>query len=212
MKENLTELVFVLDKSGSMAGLENDTVGGFNTLLQKQKVLDGEANVTTVLFNTTDTMLYFRKNIQFVTEMTTEDFVVGGGTALLDSFGNMIDLIGKALSDTKEEDRPSKVIFVIMTDGEENSSQKYSVSQIKQMVERQRQQYSWEFVFLGANIDAISTAESYGMNAQHACPIFVGSYIESFGSIDNAVSSYRINKKIDDKWANNMKEKKEMNV
>lgn len=212
MKENLTELVFVLDKSGSMAGLENDTVGGFNTLLQKQKVLDGEANVTTVLFNTTDTMLYFRKNIQFVTEMTTEDFVVGGGTALLDSFGNMIDLIGKALSDTKEEDRPSKVIFVIMTDGEENSSQKYSVSQIKQMVERQRQQYSWEFVFLGANIDAISTAESYGMNAQHACSIFVGSYIESFGSIDNAVSSYRINNKIDDKWANNMKEKKEMNV
>lgn len=212
MKENLTELVFVLDKSGSMAGLENDTVGGFNTLLQKQKVLDGEANVTTVLFNTTDTMLYFRKNIQFVTEMTTEDFVVGGGTALLDSFGNMIDLIGKALSDTKEEDRPSKVIFVIMTDGEENSSQKYSVSQIKQMVERQRQQYSWEFVFLGANIDAISTAESYGMNSQHACSISGGCYIESFGSIDNAVSSYRINNKIDDKWANNMKEKKEMNV
>lgn len=164
MKDNLTELVFILDNSGSMEGREKDVIGGFNSMLKKQKEVEGEAKVTTVLFNWEDTILYYRRSLELVPEMTSDDYIVGGGTALFDCFGAMIDSIGEVLLNTPENDRPSKVVFVIMTDGEENSSKRYTQEQIKQMVERQSYVYSWDFIYLGADIDAFELEEMYGFH------------------------------------------------
>ena len=168
MKKGLTELVFILDKSGSMSGLEKDTIGGFNAMLEKQKVVEGECRITTVLFSQRDFLLHDRIDIQAVGLMTEEEYSVGGSTALLDAIGKAINKIGNAQKATAEDYRAEKVMFVIITDGEENSSLVYSSERVKAMIERQKNKYNWEFIFLGANIDAVETARNFGIAADRA--------------------------------------------
>lgn len=168
MKKNLTEMVFILDKSGSMHHLTEDTIGGFNSLIDKQRLEPGEAYVTTVLFDDRYRKLHDHVNIQDVKPITNNEYHAGGCTALLDAVGSTIDSVGKRLSETPEEERPEKVVFVIVTDGEENSSIEFSKSKVKEMIEHQQSKYSWIFMFLGANIDAVSEASNLGINMEFA--------------------------------------------
>lgn len=168
MKKNCTELVFILDRSGSMAGLESDTIGGFNSLLQKQKAQEGEARVTTVLFDDRYELLHDRIDIQGVAPITPREYYVRGCTALLDAMGRTIRKIANAQRSTAPELRAEKVLFVITTDGMENASQSYRAHQVKAMVEWQRAEFGWEFLFLGANIDAIAAARRFGIDADRA--------------------------------------------
>ena len=168
MKKNLTELVFILDKSGSMSGLEKDTIGGFNSLLDQQRKVDGECVITTVLFDNRYELLHDRIDIRAVQPITGKEYFVGGSTALLDAIGKTIHKIGAVQKNTAEEYRAEKVMFVIITDGEENASRCYSSMQIRQMIQRQKERYGWEFIFLGANIDAVETAGRFGIDADRA--------------------------------------------
>ena len=168
MKKGLTEVVFILDRSGSMAGLEQDTIGGFNSLLEKQKKEEGEAYVSVVLFDDRTEVLYDRVDINKVEPMTDRQYYVRGCTALLDALGGAIHHIGHVHKYAHDEDRPEKTIFVITTDGMENASREYSYDRVKKMVERQKEKYGWEFLFLGANMDAIETAGRFGISADRA--------------------------------------------
>lgn len=168
MKTNITELVFILDRSGSMAGLEGDTIGGYNSMLKKQKEEQGDALVTTVLFDDQYELLHDRINIKGVNLITERDYFVRGTTALLDAIGRTIKKIANAQRHTMEEQRPDKTIFVITTDGMENASREYTYEKIKNMVELEKEKYDWEFIFLGANIDAISTAARFGISSDRA--------------------------------------------
>ena len=168
MKKNLTELVFILDRSGSMSGLESDTIGGYNSMLQKQKNTEGEAFVSTVLFDDSSEVLFDRVPLDKMPNMTSNDYYVRGCTALLDALGGAIHHIGNVHKYAREEDVPEKTIFVITTDGMENASRMYSYDKVKKMVERQKEKYGWEFIFLGANIDAIETAGRFGISADRA--------------------------------------------
>ena len=168
MKKNLTEIVFILDRSGSMRGLEPDTIGGFNSLVEKQKKEDGEAIISTVLFDDNQEVLHDRVDIQKIQPMTENEYYVRGCTALLDAVGGAIHHIGNVHKYAREEDRPEKTLFIITTDGMENSSHRYSYAKVKQMVERQKEKYGWEFLFLGANIDAIGEAAKFGINENRA--------------------------------------------
>ncbi|MGI6733027.1 MAG: vWA domain-containing protein [Anaerovoracaceae bacterium] len=168
MKKGLTELVFILDKSGSMSGLEADTIGGFNSMLAKQQAVEGECNITTVLFDNNYELLHDRIDIRAVSPITEKEYQVGGTTALLDAIGMTIHKIGNAQKHTAEDYRAEKVMFVIITDGEENSSRKYSVEKVKAQIERQKTKYGWEFIFLGANIDAVETAGRFGIASDRA--------------------------------------------
>ena len=168
MRENLTELVFILDRSGSMSGLEADTIGGFNSLITKQQKEEGEAIVSTVLFDDQTEVIHDRVKIEKVEKMTDKDYYVRGCTALLDAIGGAIHHIGNGHKYAREEDRPSKTLFVITTDGMENASRKYTLNKVKTMIERQKGKYNWEFLFLGANIDAIEVAGKMGIAASHA--------------------------------------------
>ena len=168
MKKNLTELVMILDRSGSMSGLENDTIGGYNGMLKKQRETEGEVLVSTVLFDHKIEVLHDRVPLDKVTEMTAKDYYVRGCTALLDAVGGAIHHIGNVHKYAREEDRPEKTIFVITTDGMENASRQYSYDRVKQMVKHEKEKYGWEFLFLGANIDAIETAGRFGISADRA--------------------------------------------
>ena len=168
MKKNLTELVFILDKSGSMSGLEKDTIGGFNSMLEQQRKVDGECVITTVLFGNRYELLHDRIDIRAVQPITGKEYFVGGSTALLDAIGRTIHKIGTAQKNTAEAYRAEKVMFVIITDGEENASRCYSAAQIRQMIQHQKESYGWEFIFLGANIDAVETAGRFGIDADRA--------------------------------------------
>ena len=168
MKKNLTELVMILDRSGSLSGLESDTIGGYNSMLKKQRETEGEVLVSTVLFDHNTEVLHDRVPLDKVPEMTEKDYYVRGCTALLDAVGGAIHHIGNVHKYAREEDRPEKTIFVITTDGMENASRQYSYDRVKQMVERQKEKYGWEFLFLGANIDAIKTAGRFGISADRA--------------------------------------------
>jgi uncharacterized protein YegL len=168
MKKGLTEIVFILDRSGSMSGLEKDTIGGFNTTIEKQKQEEGEAIVSTVLFDNNMEVLHDRVSLEKVAPLTDKEYYARGCTALLDAIGGAIHHIGNVHKYAREEDRPEKTIFVITTDGYENASHRYTSDRVKQMVERQKQKYGWEFIFLGANIDAIETARNFGIDEERA--------------------------------------------
>ena len=168
MKKGLTEIVFILDRSGSMSGLEQDTIGGFNSMIQKQKQEEGEALVSTVLFNNQSSVIHDRVKVQNVAPMTCNEYFVGGSTALLDAIGGAIHHIGNVHKYAREEDIPEHTLFVITTDGMENASHLYSSDKVKTMIQRQKEKYGWEFLFLGANIDAVETAASFGISQDRA--------------------------------------------
>lgn len=168
MKSGLTEMVFILDKSGSMAGLEKDTIGGYNAMLKEQQNIAGQCIITTVLFSSTYDIIHDRQDIQGVAAVTESNYRVGGGTALLDAIGDSIEKIKNSQKNTKPQYQAEKVMFVIITDGEENSSRKYSSDEIKSKIQHQKDKYNWEFIFLGANIDAVETAGKFGIPAERA--------------------------------------------
>ena len=168
MRKNLTEIVFILDRSGSMSGLEADTIGGFNSMIEKQKKTEGEALISTVLFDNTSEVIHDRMSVQNIKPMTVEDYTVRGCTALLDAIGGAIHHIGNVHKYARAEDVPEHTMFVITTDGMENASRRYDSEKVKKMIERQKEKYGWEFLFLGANIDAVETARHFGISEDRA--------------------------------------------
>lgn len=208
MKKGLTELVFILDRSGSMSGLEKDTIGGFNSLLEKQKKEEGECIVSTVLFDDRYELLHDRIQIQGIAPITDREYFVRGSTALLDAMGVTINKIGNAQKHTVEAERAEKVLFVITTDGMENASREYSAEKIRSMVEHQKTKYGWEFLFLGANIDAVATAESMGIQRDRATNFVAdadGTKL-NYLAMNEAVVNYRKNKKMDANWKASIEE------
>jgi len=201
MRQDCSELAFILDRSGSMAGLESDTIGGFNAFLEKQKALPGEARLTTVLFNHHDYLLHDRLDIRAVAPLTAKEYSVGGSTALLDAVGRTIEKIGSALEHTAEEYRAGRVLVVITTDGLENASREYSLDRVKRMIERQKE-CGWEFLFLGANIDAVEAAGNLGIapdRAQNYCPDAVGTAL-NFHAVSAAAAFFRESGAMDARW------------
>ena len=168
MRKGLTEVIFILDRSGSMSGLEADTIGGFNSMIEKQRREEGEACISTVLFDDRTEVLYDRVPIAKAEPMNDEQYYVRGSTALLDAVGGAIHHIANVHKYAREEDRPEKTLFIITTDGMENSSRIYTYDKVKKMVEKQKEKYGWEFLFLGANIDAIEVAGRFGIEADRA--------------------------------------------
>lgn len=168
MKKGLTEIVFILDRSGSMGGLETDTIGGYNSLIERQKKEEGEAYVSTVLFDDVCEVLHDRVPLKSIKPMTDREYYVRGCTALLDAIGGAIHHIGNVHKYAREEDRPEKTLFIITTDGQENSSKRYTYDKVKHMVERQKEKFGWEFLFLGANIDAVAEAGRFGIKSDRA--------------------------------------------
>ena len=168
MKTDLTELVFILDRSGSMGGLESDTIGGFNAMLARQKAQPGECRITTVLFDDKLEMLHDRIDLKAASQITENEYFVRGSTALLDAIGMTINKIIGVQKNTSEDYRAEKVMFVITTDGMENASREYSYGKVKELVERQKQNFGWEFIFLGANIDAVEVAGRFGIAGNRA--------------------------------------------
>ena len=208
MKKNLTEIVFILDRSGSMAGLEKDTIGGFNSMINRQKQADGEAYISTVLFDTETQVIHDRKNLKTIAPMTEKDYFVRGCTALVDAIGGAIHHIGNVHKYAREEDRPEKTLFIITTDGMENASRKYSSDKVKQMIERQKSKYGWEFLFLGANIDAVETAGKFGIQADRA----VNYHSDKKGTalnyevLSEAISSVRASRPLESNWKHRIDE------
>jgi uncharacterized protein YegL len=193
MKENLTEIVTILDHSGSMANLTGDTIGGYNNFISEQKKLPGEAVLTTVLFNNGYTVLHDGIPIQNAKPITTDEYRAEGSTALLDAIGKTVNKIGTKLHNTEEQNRPSKVIVLIVTDGEENSSKEFTHEQIKEMVKRQQDIYSWQFLFFGANIDSFDVGQSIGVNIKYTADFSangVGVH-RLYNVINCATTSYR---------------------
>lgn len=168
MRKGLTEVVFILDRSGSMSGLEADTIGGFNSMIEKQQKEEGEALISTVLFDDEAEVLYDRVPIGKVEPMNDKQYFVRGCTALLDAIGGAIHHIGNVHKYARDEDRPEKTLFIITTDGMENASVNYDYKRIKKMIERQKKKYHWEFIFLGANIDAVEVAGRFGVERSRA--------------------------------------------
>lgn len=202
MKENLTEIVFILDKSGSMGGLEKDTIGGYNAFLEKQKQVEGEAFVSTVLFSDKSEVLHDRVPLSKIEPLNDSQYSVGGCTALLDAVGRAIHHIGNVHKYAREEDVPAKTIFVITTDGEENASREYDYKTIKQMIERQQEKYNWEFLFLGANIDAAGEACKLGIRGDRAVLYVcdgVGTAL-NFGTISETIGRFRHGEEISSDW------------
>ena len=202
MKTNLTEVVFLLDRSGSMHGLERDTIGGFNSMIAQQQQAEGEALISTILFDNTSEVLHDRVPVRDIRPMTDRDYTVRGCTALLDAIGGAIHHIGNIHKYARPEDVPQHTMFVITTDGMENASRRYSAAAVRQMIERQKERYGWEFLFLGANIDAIETAGRFGIDADHA----VNYRCDSTGTalnyevIGEAICSVRGNKQLNADW------------
>jgi len=200
-KNGATELVFILDKSGSMSGLESDTIGGFNSLLRKQKEQEGECFVTTVLFSNESETVHDRLPLDKVPEMTAKDYVVGGCTALIDAIGGAVEHVAAIHRYARPEDVPAHVVFAIMTDGMENASRRFTAEQVKKEIER-RKEDGWEFLFIGANIDAVETAGSFGIGADRAVNYRAdrrGTKL-SFNAVGKAMGACRRGKAVEAEW------------
>jgi len=206
MKKDLTEIVFILDRSGSMAGLEDDTIGGFNAMIEKQKKEPGEALVSTVLFDNRCTVIHDRADIQRIKPLTRKEYYVRGCTALLDAVGSAIHHIGNVHKYARDEDRPEKTLFVITTDGMENASRKYSYDRLKAMIERQKEKYGWEFLFLGANIDAAGEAARFGIGADRAANYLADEAGTAviYETVSEAVCCFRAAQGVPDNWKENI--------
>lgn len=204
----MTELVFILDRSGSMAGLEADTIGGFNAMLEKQRRQDGEALVSTVLFDGVTEVLHDRVPLDRVPLLTDKTYTVRGCTALLDAVGGAIHHIGNIHKYARREDVPEKTIFVITTDGMENASRRYSYEKVKQMIARQQKKYGWEFLFLGANIDAAREAGRMGIAPTHAVTYTNDSagVRANYESVTYAVSAMRAQMPLPQDWKSAVEE------
>ena len=202
-RKKLTELVFILDRSGSMAGLEEDTIGGFNSLIEKQKTEDGECYVSTILFDHVSEVIHDRVPLDKIEKLTSKEYYTRGSTALIDALGGAIHHIGNVHKYARKEDVPDNTLFVIITDGMENSSHKYSSDAVKAKVERQKAKYGWEFLFIGANIDSVETARHYGIDPERA----VNYHADRMGTatvyntVANAVMKVRCDSSLDDCWA-----------
>ena len=168
MKKNLTEIIFILDRSGSMQGLEKDTIGGFNSLIEKQKKIEGDALISTVLFANESKVIHDRVDVKDVKPMTENNYITGGCTALLDAIGNAIHHISNIHKYARKEDVPEHTLFVITTDGMENASRTYTYPKVKKLIENQKEKHGWEFMFLGANIDAVNVASYMGIDENRA--------------------------------------------
>ena len=168
MRKGLTEIVFILDRSGSMSGLESDTIGGFNSLIAKQKKEEGEAYISTVLFDDVTEVLHDRRSLNQIQPLTEDDYYVRGCTALIDAVGGAIHHIGNIHKYARREDVPEHTMLIITTDGMENASHRYTSDKVKQMIKRQKEKFGWEFLFIGANIDAVETASRYGISSDRA--------------------------------------------
>ena len=193
MKKGLTEVVFILDRSGSMAGLEKDTIGGFNAMLEKQRRGEGQALISTVLFSNESAVIHDRVDAREVPPLTDREYFVCGCTALLDAVGGAIRHIGNVHKYAREEDRPERTLFVITTDGMENASRHYDLRRVRAMIERQKARYGWEFLFLGANIDAVDTAARLGIDADRAANFHCdaqGTQL-NYEAVSDAVSAVR---------------------
>ncbi len=208
MKKNLTEMVFILDRSGSMAGLEADTIGGFNGMIERQKRAAGEALVSTVLFSNESTVIHDRVELAKVGPMTDRQYSVGGCTALIDAIGGAIHHIGNVHKYAREEDRPEHTVFVITTDGMENASRRYTSDAVKAMVRRQKEQYGWEFLFLGANIDAVETAAHFGIAEDRAVTFHNDSRGQAlnYAEVSAAVCRVRANAPLGRGWKKKIEE------
>ena len=208
MKKHLTEIVFILDRSGSMAGLESDTIGGFNAMIEKQKAEDGEALVSTVLFDNISQVIHDRVDIRQIQPMKDKDYYVRGSTALLDAVGSAIHHIGNVHKYAREEDRPEKTLFVITTDGMENASRQYSYVRLKSMIQQKQEQYGWEFLFLGANIDAAREAARFGIGTDRAANYHADKQGTAviYEAVSDAVSSVRASRPMSKEWKRTIEE------
>ena len=204
----MTELVFILDRSGSMSGLEQDTVGGFNSMIEKQRREPGEALVSTVLFDNCSEVIHDRVRLDQVPQLTEKEYFVRGCTALLDAVGGAIHHIGNVHKYARAEDRPEKTLFVITTDGMENASRHYDYERVRHMIERQKKKYGWEFLFLGANIDAAAEAKRFGISEDHAANYHCDSEgtALNYEVLAEAVSCYRSGTGIEKNWKSRIDE------
>ena len=210
MKKNLTELVFILDRSGSMSGLEKDTIGGFNAMIEKQKKEPGEAYVSTILFDNVSEVLHDRVKLPEVPKMTDRDYTVRGCTALIDAIGGAIHHIANIHKYARPEDVPEKTLFVITTDGMENASRRYTSEQVKRMIEKEKTKYGWEFLFIGANIDAVETGARFGIGRDR-----VANYVSDsqgtdilYASVNEAVCQVRSSAPLSPSWNQRMENDK----
>ena len=208
MKRNLTELVFILDRSGSMASLVDDTIGGFNAMIEKQKKQDGEVIVNTVLFDNAQEVIHDRMDIRNIEPLTRNEYYVRGSTALLDAIGGAVYHIGNVHKYAREEDRPEKTMFVITTDGMENASVKYTYDRVKEMIRRQEEKYGWEFIFLGANIDAVETARHFGIEKDRAVNYNCDSEgtVLNYQVVSDTVAKMRMSQPISADWSQRIDE------
>lgn len=207
-KNNITELVFIIDRSGSMAGLESDTIGGFNAMIAKQKREDGICYVSTVLFDNETQVIHDRINLDDVKPMTADEYYVRGSTALIDAIGGAIHHIGNIHKYARREDVPENTLFVITTDGMENASYRYTAEKVRKMIERQKTKHGWEFLFIGANIDSVKTAEYYGIDKEKAVNYHADKRGTAvlYDSVACAVSSVRACRPIEGSWSEKIKE------
>ncbi len=208
MKNNTTELVFILDRSGSMSGLESDTIGGFNAMIEQQKKVEGEVYVSTVLFDNVSEVIHDRVKLSDIKKMTDKDYTVRGCTALIDAIGGAIHHIGNIHKYARKEDVPAHTMFIITTDGMENASHRYSSDQVKKMIERQKEKYGWEFLFIGANIDAVETAASFGIERNRAVNYHAdreGTKV-LYENLSAPISAMRQNCQLSDDWCRDIEE------
>jgi len=208
MKNNLTEIVFILDRSGSMGGLETDTIGGFNAMLERQKKAEGEALLSTLLFSNETEVLHDRADIRQVEPLSLQDYRVGGSTALLDAIGGAIRHIGELHRRASEDGRPAHTLFVITTDGQENASRRYGYAELKRLIERQKEKYGWEFLFLGANMDAVAAASRFGIDADRAVRFHCdrAGIALNYKAVGEAILTLREKSTLDRDWGERIRE------